>query len=179
MTIKNLDNLSHAELIAMSRAHESRMNVLRNRSLQDPQRYGRRFKEVTADHRAITDRLRDMGGTDPVATVPDKEGTAPTLADAHGNFAPDAKVANIGGIGIRDSNTNPERAKAELEATVAGDRERVEQLRGEAVEPEPVEPAPGAVVNPPAPEDIGGEPAATGEDAGDEPTGRSSRRKRS
>lgn len=102
------DEMTHTELQDHSRAAEARAAVFRGRAAQDP-RFNGKLQEARESAVDINTRLRDMD--DPVNVVPDKEGTAPTLADATGTFAADAEVANVGGIGIKDSNADPEKAK--------------------------------------------------------------------
>jgi hypothetical protein len=119
MTERNLDDLTNEEVLALSRAAEAKANVFRGLAARDD-KYRTRLADVTAEAQEYADHIRDQGldpaSTDPTSTVPDKEGTAPSLADGEGNFADHAEIANLGGIGINDSNTNPEAVRAELAA---------------------------------------------------------------
>lgn len=125
-TDEDLDNMTTDEVLALSRAAESRMNVFRSLANGDD-RHGPALAKAQADYQRYADVLRDHNYDptgamiDPTLTVPDKEGTAPTLADATGTFAADAETANVGGIGINDSNADPEGAKAKLEEQAARD----------------------------------------------------------
>lgn len=116
----NVEELSTDELLSLARAAESKVNVFSQLSRSDPDRHTEQLATAQADLQKYADALKEhnytIGGEmiDPTKTVPDKEGTAPTLADGEGNYAADATVANIGGIGIRNSNTDPEGALAEL-----------------------------------------------------------------
>lgn len=126
-TDEDIDNMTTDELLAMSRAAESRMNVFTSLSLQQGDRHSAALEDAKSDFARYADALKDhnMDVTgavvDPTATVPDKEGTAPTLADATGSFAADAEVANIGGIGINDSNADPDGALEKLNANADRD----------------------------------------------------------
>ena len=116
----DLEKLTTDELLALVRAAESRVNVFAQLNRGEPERYQEALEEATADMQKYADALKDHNYfptgdmIDPTKTVPDKEGTAPTLADGTGTFAEDAVVANIGGIGINDSNANPEGALQKL-----------------------------------------------------------------
>jgi len=52
---------------------------------------------------------------------PDPEGTAQHLADSEGNFAANAEVAAVGGIGIKASNTDVSTGKPAQTAQQAGE----------------------------------------------------------
>lgn len=112
----DVEDMTTDELLAASRNAESRMNVFSSLAQTDPQRHGEALNKAKADFAKFADALKehnyDPTGKiiDPSLVVPDKEGTAPTLADAGGNFADDAWVANQGGIGEDMSNTDPEGA---------------------------------------------------------------------
>lgn len=117
----NLDDMTTDELLALTRAAEARANVFRglvqvNDSHQEALDAAQGDLQKYSD--ALKDRNYDMTGAliDPTKTVPDKEGTEPTLADATGTYAENAVVANIGGIGINDSNADPDGAMEKLKA---------------------------------------------------------------
>ena len=122
----NLDDLTTDELLAMTRAAEARANVFRGLAKGD-ESHQPALDAAQADLQKYSDALKDhnmdtSGAViDPTLTVLDKEGTSPTMADATGTFAADAETANIGGIGINDSNADPEGALEKLkEAGEAG-----------------------------------------------------------
>lgn len=123
---ENLDDMSTDELLSLSRAAESRVNVFTQ--LADVNaKHQPALDKAAADFRRYADALKehnyDPTGAliDPRLTVPDKEGTAPTLADATGTFAADAETANVGGIGINDSNADPEGAVDKLQEQASRD----------------------------------------------------------
>lgn len=121
---QDLTAMTNEEVLALSRASEARANVFRGLSLRYPERFDDRLGELASEAQRYTAELKERGmapdmvtgNWDPTLTVLDKEGTAPTLADGEGNFAADARTANIGGIGIRDSNTDPDGAMEKLRA---------------------------------------------------------------
>jgi hypothetical protein len=141
----NYDDLTVDELRALSRSAESRANVFRSLAGRD-EKYRGRLDEVNADFRDLSQRLRDQGvdpsNTDPTSTVVDKEGTAPTLADGQGNFADHAETANLGGIGINDSNTDPEGVRQEL--SDRADPDSIEERQRRVAEAQAVIDAGGA-----------------------------------
>lgn len=116
----DLEKLTTDELLALARAAESKANVFAQLAQSDPERHSAQAEEANAELQKYADALKEHNYTasgamiDPTKTVPDKEGTAPTLADATGTYAEDAVVANIGGIGINNSNADPDGALAEL-----------------------------------------------------------------
>lgn len=118
-TDEDIDNMTTDELLSMSRAAESRLNVFSQLAVNSD-RHGAALADAKADFDRYASALKehnyDPTGAliDPTLTVPDKEGTAPTLSDATGAFAADAEVANIGGIGINDSNADPDGALEKL-----------------------------------------------------------------
>lgn len=120
-TDEDIDNMTTDELLSMSRNAESRMNVF-TQLAQTSDRHQAGLDAARADFdryaAALKEHNYDPTGAliDPTLTVVDKEGTAPTLADATGTFAADAETANVGGIGINDSNADPEGAKEKLAA---------------------------------------------------------------
>ncbi len=85
---------------ALARRDESRAQILRSKANVNPA-YGdlaeKAEKEASASARAADGRPEER---------PDPEGTAKLLADSEGNFAANADVAAVGGIGIKASNTD-------------------------------------------------------------------------
>lgn len=116
----DVDDMTTDELLAAARNAESRVNVFTSLAQANPQRHQKALDAAVADFRKFADALKehnyDPSGAliDPSLVVPDKEGTAPSLADATGAYADDAYTANQGGIGIKTSNADPEGAQAEL-----------------------------------------------------------------
>lgn len=93
---------------AIARRDESRSQVLRARAV--------RTGDTAADRMAAAfEKMAKQAEKDASASSaafagieppkPDLSGTAPTLSDSAGNFAPDPEVANVGGIGAKASNT--------------------------------------------------------------------------
>ena len=106
----DLDKMNFNQLVELSRATEARANVFRSRAtFNDGMRPA--LDEALADAKLIADKLRDMGGDLSLLGRQDPEGTAPTYSDAHGSYAPDVETAQLGGVGINFSNTEPELAK--------------------------------------------------------------------
>ncbi|GGD43459.1 hypothetical protein [Aureimonas glaciei] len=93
---------------AIARRDESRAQILRARANRtggnSVERLAAAFDKMAAQaekaSRQSTDALGDID-----QPQPDKAGTAPTLSDSAGNFAPNPAVANVGGIGVEASNT--------------------------------------------------------------------------
>lgn len=134
----DVKNMTRSELEVQSRKMESEMSILSSRAAADPDAYKGALAERQKDYQAIHKRLQDL---DVGPGVPDPEGTSPTLADAEGNFADDARTARIGGIGVRNSNTDPEgvlrKQRARLkEAGVDPDTVAENELAGVALPPE-------------------------------------------
>lgn len=126
----NIADMTFPQLMEASRAIESKAQVLRNLSFQMPDRYQGVLEEAEAKSKEITDRLREFGGVAEV--LQDREGTAPSLADKFGNYAENADVANLGGIGIDFSNTNPDLARQVMAGEVS-----LEDAREQVGEPPP------------------------------------------
>lgn len=146
----NLDKLSFSQLQELSRAAEAKASVLRSKALQFPDRYQAALDEANAQLTAVGDRLRDIGGAEGI-TLQDREGTAPTYSDKFGAYAKDVDVANLGGVGIDFSNTNPDLARQVMAGEVT-----LEEARETVGEPPPVTPA----TTPSSVQPISGEPAA-------------------
>lgn len=94
---------------AIARRDESRAQILRSRATAAggtavdklATAFGKLADQAAADSKQSADAA---GRVEP--TPPDPEGTARQLADSEGNFAPNAEVAAVGGIGIDASNTD-------------------------------------------------------------------------
>lgn len=127
----NLEGMSYAQLVEMSRAAEAKASVLRSLALRND-KYQGALDEANGQLKEIGDRLRDVGGAEATA-LQDRQGTAPSYSDRHGAFAEDAVTANLGGIGIDYSNVNPDLAKQVMTGEVTPE-EGLEQ----AGEPPPV-----------------------------------------
>lgn len=84
---------------AVARAAESRAQILRSKAAANPA-YA---KMADKAEREAKNASRRVAGLPEVH--PDPEGTAQHLADTDGNFAANAQVASVGGIGIEASNT--------------------------------------------------------------------------
>jgi hypothetical protein len=93
---------------AIARRDESRAQILRARAVRTGETAADRMaaafekmaKQAEKDASASS---AAFAGIEPVPV--DKAGTAPTLSDSKGNFAPNPDVANVGGIGAEASNT--------------------------------------------------------------------------
>lgn len=92
------------EVEAISRASEARANFFRQRSMKDGgEKYANKLQESQDEAAEHADRLRELQD---MGQFKDPEGTAPTLADIHGNYAPNQEVAGAGGTGVMGSNSN-------------------------------------------------------------------------
>lgn len=89
---------------SISRRNESMANVLGRRTagLGSNSAENPNLAQVAEAEREANERLK---GLKEQGVFLDPEGTAPTLSDRRGNFAPNPQVANAGGTGIDDSNT--------------------------------------------------------------------------
>jgi hypothetical protein len=99
---------------ALARRDESRAQILRGKANANPayeQLAAKAEKEASASARAA-EGLPEI--------KPDPEGTAQLLADSEGNFAANADVAAVGGIGIKASNTDVSTGKPAQTAEQAG-----------------------------------------------------------
>lgn len=85
---------------ALARRDESRAQILRAKAHGNPA-YEKLAKD--AEKRSEASGRKAAGLPD---ETPDPEGTARQLADSEGNFAANAEVAAVGGIGIKASNTD-------------------------------------------------------------------------
>jgi hypothetical protein len=99
---------------AIARRDESRAQILRARANRNggtaadrmADAFDRLAKQAEQQSKASSTALADI---EPIK--PDPEGTARQLADSKGNFAANAEVASVGGIGIEASNTDPTTGK--------------------------------------------------------------------
>ena len=99
---------------ALARRHESEAQVLRARANRSggtaadrmADAFDRLAKQAEQQAKASSTALTDIE-----PAKPDPEGTARQLADSEGNFAANAEVAAVGGIGIDASNTDPKTGK--------------------------------------------------------------------
>jgi hypothetical protein len=97
------DQLTTAE--SLSRKAESEANVFRIRQMKMPDHkgYQSRLKETDGaikESAEEVERIRELAPPDR-----DPEGTRQTLSDKAGNFAPNAEVAGVGGVGMDYSNS--------------------------------------------------------------------------
>lgn len=93
---------------AIARRDESRSQILRARAVRTGETAADRMAAAfeTMAKQAAKDASKSsaaFAGIEP--PKPDLSGTAPTLSDSAGNFAPNPEVANVGGIGAEASNT--------------------------------------------------------------------------
>jgi hypothetical protein len=108
---------------AIARRDESRAQILRARANRSggtaadrmADAFDRLAKQAEQQSKTSSTALSEL---EPVK--PDPEGTARQLADSAGNFAANAEVASVGGIGIDASNTDPKSGKAATTIEQAG-----------------------------------------------------------
>jgi hypothetical protein len=95
---------------AIARRDESKAQILRSRANRTGgsavDRLANAFDKM-ADQAEKAARQSSTALSNLEPGTPDPEGTARPLADSEGNFAANAEVAAVGGIGIKASNTNP------------------------------------------------------------------------
>lgn len=99
---------------AIARRDESRAQILRARANRNggtaadrmADAFDRLAKQAEQQSKASSTALSEL---EPIK--PDPEGTARQLADSKGNFAANAEVASVGGIGVEASNTDPKTGK--------------------------------------------------------------------
>lgn len=108
---------------AIARRDESRAQILRSKAnvgstamdrMADA--FGKLASQATADQRRSAEAAANIAP----AKV-DPEGTARPLADSEGNFAANAEVSAVGGIGIGASNTNVASGQPAKSAVEAGE----------------------------------------------------------
>lgn len=108
---------------AIARRDESRAQILRARANRSGGNamdrlanvFDKMAEQAEKQLKASSDALADL---EPI--MPDPEGTARQLADSAGNFAANAEVASVGGIGIDASNTDPKTGKPATKIEQAG-----------------------------------------------------------
>ncbi|HEX5933587.1 MAG TPA: hypothetical protein VFY63_05440 [Pseudorhizobium sp.] len=95
---------------AIARRDESRAQILRSRANRlggstAVDRLANAFDKMAEQaEKASRASSSALDGIEPIK--PDPEGTSRPLADSEGNFAANAEVAAVGGIGIKASNTD-------------------------------------------------------------------------
>lgn len=98
----DVSKLDKVDLDGLSRRMESEMNTLRSQGVESDHQL---MKQRSGFFQKLQKRTAELSGEQiPV----DLEGTSQSLADGEGNFAKDANVARVGGIGVKNSNTDPE-----------------------------------------------------------------------
>lgn len=100
-----VNELNREQLETYSRRMEAELNILNGRAAGNPTAFKKTVDERTKQYQSVQKRIHEL---DASPGVPDPEGTSPTLADAEGNYADNARIAHIGGIGVNNSNTDPE-----------------------------------------------------------------------
>jgi hypothetical protein len=129
---------------AVLTAAETRAQVLGAKaSRPDGERFREHANEALSAAQEKAKELEELE-TDPIMGGParDPEGTRSGLADIHGNYAPNQRVANTGGVGVQGSNsteggdvaTEPEEAGTVIEgsgAAIVGHGGRAEVLADE------------------------------------------------
>lgn len=99
---------------AIARRDESRAQILRARANRSggnamdrlANAFDKMAEQAEKHSRASSSALADLE-----PAKPNPEGTARQLADSKGNFAANAEVASVGGIGVEASNTDPTTGK--------------------------------------------------------------------
>ncbi|WP_029620622.1 hypothetical protein [Pseudorhizobium marinum] len=110
---------------AIARRDESRAQILRSRANRlggstAVDRLANAFdKMAERAEKASRESSTALSGIEPVK--PDPEGTSRQLADSEGNFAANAEVAGVGGIGIKASNTDVSTGKPAQTIQQAGE----------------------------------------------------------
>ncbi|HEV7437770.1 MAG TPA: hypothetical protein VGO22_23335 [Pseudorhizobium sp.] len=99
---------------AIARRDESRAQILRSRANRlggsAVDRLANAFDKMAEQaEKASRESSTALSSIEPIK--PDPEGTSRQLADSEGNFAANADVAAVGGIGIKASNTDPSTGK--------------------------------------------------------------------
>lgn len=118
----SLERLSAAtsDAEALSRAAESLNNVLAGRASRasDSSGFDKRLKEAEKASKDANAKVDELRARDAKL---DLSGTRASLSDSEGNFAPNARVARAGGIGVAASNTGPSGDQAgDVDEVVAG-----------------------------------------------------------
>ncbi len=108
---------------AIARRDESRAQILRskaNAAGSSTDRLANAFEKLASQAEEASKRSADaLSHIEP--PHPDPEGTARPLADSEGNFAANAEVAAVGGIGIKASNTDVATGQPAKTAEQAGE----------------------------------------------------------
>ncbi|CAD7023178.1 hypothetical protein REJC140_00119 [Pseudorhizobium endolithicum] len=94
---------------AIARRDESRAQILRSRANRlggdATERLASAFEKMAEQaEKAARQSSTALSSIEPIK--PDPEGTSRPLADSEGNFAANAEVSAVGGIGIKASNTD-------------------------------------------------------------------------
>lgn len=108
---------------AIARRDESRAQILRARANRNSgtaadrmaDAFDRLAKQAEKAAKTSSTALSELE-----PAKPDPEGTARQLADSKGNFAANAEVASVGGIGVEASNTDPKTGKPATTIEQAG-----------------------------------------------------------
>lgn len=110
---------------AIARRDESRAQILRSRANRlggstAVDRLANAFDKMAEQaEKASRESSSVLDGIEPIK--PDPEGTSRPLADSEGNFAANAEVAAVGGIGIKASNTDVSTGKPAQTVEQAGE----------------------------------------------------------
>ncbi|MCF6371059.1 hypothetical protein [Rhizobium halophilum] len=109
---------------AIARRDESRAQILRSRANRlggsAVDRLANAFDKMAEQaEKAARQSSTALSNIEPVK--PDPEGTSRQLADSEGNFAANAEVAGVGGIGIKASNTDVSTGKPAQTIQQAGE----------------------------------------------------------
>lgn len=109
---------------AIARRDESRAQILRSRANRlggsAVDRLANAFDKMADQaEKAARQSSTYLSSIEPIKSDP--EGTAQLLADSEGNFAANADVAAVGGIGIKASNTDPNTGKPAQTIEQAGE----------------------------------------------------------
>jgi hypothetical protein len=109
---------------AIARRDESRAQILRSRANRAGgtamDRLASAFDKM-AEQAEKASRQSSVALSEIEPAKPDPEGTAQLLADSEGNFAANAEVASVGGIGIKASNTDVSTGKPAQTIEQAGE----------------------------------------------------------
>ncbi|MCJ8519009.1 hypothetical protein ABID21_001916 [Pseudorhizobium tarimense] len=109
---------------AIARRDESRSQILRSRANRmggsAVDRLANAFDKMAEQaEKAARQSSTALSSIEPIK--PDPEGTSRPLADSEGNFAANAEVSAVGGIGIKASNTDVSTGQAAQTAEQAGE----------------------------------------------------------
>jgi|GEM_PF-6926952 len=109
---------------AIARRDESRAQILRSRANRTggdaTERLANAFEKMAEQaEKASRQSSSALSSIEPIR--PDPEGTARLLADSEGNFAANAEVSAVGGVGIKASNTDVSTGKPAQTIEKAGE----------------------------------------------------------